>query len=280
MKKRISALLLVLVMMLSLFPTTVFAAGRTKSGSIGKSTTISWSDRKAGLQVQVTGSVKNQKLKVEVLDGEKAQQYFDALKAAGKELYDPIALDIKIVDKRGNEVQPMGDVKVAITKSGATLANSVYHFSELTKAGDSITPAQASLEDSSETTVVKNPDVSDDKASSESALVFEELTSSTEGETATVTTKHFSVYVVDKQTDVYNFYVDGELHASQKVVEGDWLYEPSLPLKEGQQFLGWYVEGATEPIPFGENGKYTVPSVSGDTIRVDARFGAFYSKTP
>lgn len=272
MKKRISALLLALVMVLSLFPTTVFAAGRTKS-SIGKSTTISWRDPNAGLQVQVDGNVKNQKLKVEVLDGEKAQQYFDALKAAGKELLNPVALDIKIVDKRGNEVQPMGDVKVAITKSGATLAGSVYHFSELTKAGDSITPAQASLEGSSETTVVKNPDVSDDKASSESALVFEELTSSTDGETATVTAKHFSVYVIsDGETTetyrrTYQFLTEidengaaeefefinkaGQTTSTQIIKSGDALEPVEGPYVSNATLLGWYL------VTKGTDGKYT-----------------------
>ena len=270
MKKRLTALLLTLVMVFSLFPTTVFATGRgTQIG--GKETVLSWRANRrsseSGLQVTVTGSgLSGKELSVDVLKDAEAEQYFSAIEGAGNTLVNPMALDIKIMNE-GAEWQPAGKVQVTITRADTKLADKVYHFVKLT-AIDAIGEDAEAVD-----------------AAADEELTYEELISSTSGDTATVDTRHFSVYVVSETpADTYEFYLnatDTTPYAKQKVVANDLLYEPSTPITSGaQKFLGWYIEGQDAPIAFNEQGKYVVTSVTGNaTVKVYARFGEFYYAT-
>ena len=138
MKKRFLTMLLALVMVFSLFPTTALAGwgygagkhSRTESES-KTSTTVEWKGRKetGGLKVKVTGAdlSKEISLSVEMLGEDEAAQYFAAIKGAGRTLVNPIALNITLL-KYGEEYQPTSDVQVSITRSGVTLSDTVYHF--------------------------------------------------------------------------------------------------------------------------------------------------------
>ena len=44
----------------------------------------------------------------------------------------------------------------------------------------------------------------------------------------------------DREVDIYEFYLKGELIRSQKIKGGDILYEPETPAESGKTFLGWY----------------------------------------
>ena len=64
----------------------------------------------------------------------------------------------------------------------------------------------------------------------------------------------------------YNFMVDGTVVDTQMVKYGEFLTEPTVPVKEGQKFTGWYVNGVkidfTQPV-----------TVSGtDTVEAIAQF--------
>lgn len=233
MKKRITALLLTLVMVLSLFPTTVFATGRgTQIG--GKETVLSWRANRrsseSGLQVTVTGSgLSGKELSVDVLKDAEAEKYFNAIESAGNTLVNPMALDIKILNE-GAEWQPAGSVQVTITRAGANLSDKVYHFVPLTLAEPIGEDAESA-----------------DAAAAEE-LTIEELTSSTSGDTATVDTRHFSVYVIGDEQPHNRMLVkflglNGALIDSMYVKDNDdmetVLYEPSFALDSGVIFKGW-----------------------------------------
>lgn len=242
MKKRLTALLLTLVMVLSLFPTTVFATGRgTQIG--GKETVLSWRANRrsseSGLQVTVTGSgLSGKELSVDVLKDAEAEKYFNAIESAGNTLVNPMALDIKILNE-GAEWQPAGNVQVTITRAGASLSDKVYHFVPLTLAE----------------TIGEEAESADAAAAEE--LTIEELASSTTGETATVDTRHFSVYVIGDapvhNRVTVNFKNGNETIATMYVKEGDIvngavsnvvLNDPGVgDLDDKEVFLGW-IRGA------------------------------------
>ena len=297
MKKRITALLLTLIMVLSLFPTTVFATGRgTQIG--GKETVLSWRANRrsseSGLQVTVTGSgLSGKELSVDVLKDAEAELYFSAIEGAGNTLVNPMALDIKILDE-GAEWQPAGQVEVAITRQGATLSDKVYHFVPLT----SIEPEGYGEEE------VAEPASED--------LTYEELASVTDGETATVTTRHFSVYVIsdggeelvtpratyhflseldsDGKAEPYTFANKaGDLVDYQIVKGSELLEDPGAPVTGlDKNFLGWFIvnkNGDTYSFPEeGDPIDFTAaPPVTATTEDVDVyvapRFGQAFVVT-
>ena len=75
--------------------------------------------------------------------------------------------------------------------------------------------------------------------------------------------------VPDLKVDTYEFYVDGAIQENwtQRVAEGDTLKIPGTPQKDGYVFVGWF-HGEAE-VKGGE-----IESVSGSTVRVDAKFQA------
>ena len=74
--------------------------------------------------------------------------------------------------------------------------------------------------------------------------------------------------ILDPETSIatYVFKADGETVDTQYITSGDTLSEPAAPVKEGHQFIGWYV--GEIPVTFG-----TVSTVSETAeIIVEARF--------
>ena len=147
MKKRFLTMLLALVMVFSLFPTTALAgwgygAGKHSTGKREPETyAVKWKGSKetgtSGLVVKVTGADLSNKIRlsVEMLGEDEAAQYFAAIKAAGYKLVNPIALNISL--KNGKEdYQPTSDVQVSITRSGVTLSDTVYHFVDAEEEAD------------------------------------------------------------------------------------------------------------------------------------------------
>lgn len=65
----------------------------------------------------------------------------------------------------------------------------------------------------------------------------------------------------------YTFYVGEEVVDTQIVKDGEYLTEPAAPDGEGK-FLGWYVEGAEEPLDFAE----PVSVTANADVNVVARF--------
>ncbi|MBQ1401577.1 MAG: hypothetical protein IIY99_04435, partial [Firmicutes bacterium] len=94
------------------------------------------------------------------------------------------------------------------------------------------------------------------------AEVVELDEASSDDTTAVFDADGFSIYVVAETfADTYKFVVNGETVRTQKVVAGDYLYEPETPTDpNGDKFLGWFI--GDEELVFASNGKYTVPSAS------------------
>lgn len=287
MKKRFLTMLLALVMVFSLFPTTALAGWGYGAGkhSTGKRETkthaVEWKgDNKtgtSGLKVKVTGAdiSKEIGLSVEMLGEDEAAQYFAAIKAAGRTLVNPIALNITLL-KYGKEYQPTSDVQLSITRSGVTLSDTVYHFAEEEadeEADEEVQPSikaapdrrgsLSSVGDDDESGDVYEID-EDTDASVVPALKFVPLTSSTSGETVTVTTDHFSVYIISEEEEIVTFratyhflseldengnaepftFVNkaGDL-VDYQIVKGEELLEdPGAPVVGLEKhFLGWFV---------------------------------------
>ena len=152
------------------------------------------------------------------------------------------AFDITLINAKGDEVQPNGRVKVSISGLGF-----IEEFSQV---------AAYHLE-------TRNEDIRIDEIKAEEKdkeVVFD--------------AEHFSIYAIGtKPTASYNFYVD-ELKIDTQIVFNDGkLEQPKTPAgQEGKKFIGWYLEGETDPINFNN-----LVSVS-ETVeyRVEARFVDIY----
>lgn len=334
MKKRVLTMLLALVMVFSLFPTTALAgwgygAGKhSRAESESKtSTTVKWTGSKktgtSGLEVKVTGADLSRKtLSVEMLGEDEAAQYFAAIKAAGGTLVNPIALNITL--KNGKEdYQPTGDVQVSITRSGVTLSDTVYHFVDAEeeadeevqpsiKAAPDLRGSKSSVGDDDESGDVYEID-EDTDASVVPALKFVPLTSTTTGDTATVTTDHFSVYIISEEEEVvtpratYHFLSElaadgtaepftfvnkaGDLVDYQIVKGAELLEDPGAPVVGLEKnFLGWFVvekNGNTysfptngTPIDFSQTPPVQATTTTGDIdVYVAPRFGQAFIVT-
>ena len=168
---------------------------------------------------------------MEQLNANDAQKYFDAI---GEELLNPVALDIKIIDG-DEEWQPEEgeSVEVSITKIGATLSDTVYHFTDEAEES-AITPNAVKP--------VKAP-------AQQSALKFETLTGEADGSTATVTTQHFSIYVIGETQPQNRLLVkfmepgSDEPIDTMYVKQGDdmetVIHEPAYNPPAGTIFKGW-----------------------------------------
>lgn len=131
----------------------------------------------------------------------------DAAEAAGREVESLKAIDVKLLDADGNQIQPNGAVEVSFSNTGVTGDKvDVYHMdsvgAEPTKiAGD----------------VSANP---------------------------TVSATHFSIYIVTGENEpavaTYQFYgADGKVMNEQKVKDGETVHAPDSPSLTGHKFLGW-----------------------------------------
>ncbi len=332
MKKRFLTMLLALVMVFSLFPTTALAGWGYGAGkhSTGKRETkthaVEWKGSKetGGLKVKVTGAdiSKEIGLSVEMLGEDEAAQYFAAIKGAGRTLVNPIALNITLL-KYGEEYQPTSAVQLSITRSGVTLSDTVYHFEDAKEEADEeVQPSVKAVPDRrGSKSSVGDDDVSGDvyeidedtDASVVPALKFEPLTSSTSGETATVTTDHFSVYVISEEEEVvtpratYHFLNElatdgtaepftfvnkaGDLVDYQIVKGAELLEDPGAPVVGLEKnFLGWFVvekNGNTysfptngTPIDFSQTPPVQATTTTGDIdVYVAPRFGQAFIVT-
>ena len=164
MKRRISAVLLALVMVLSLFPATVLAAGN---------------EAVPGTEVTAAGLPEGAELVVTPLEGEEADQYIAAIENSGVALVNAKALDVTVLDADGNEWQPEEGktVQLSFSNEKFNADTVVWHFPTVKPALNTkgIKKAPAHL----------------------SAPAFDEpaITDAAEG-SVTVETNGFSVYVI------------------------------------------------------------------------------------
>ena len=156
----------------------------------------------------------------------------DAISAAQNvvsgDVVDAAAVDITFLDASGNEIEPMDQKKVHVTLATSTEVRGDTH--EVVHIGD----------DGSASKVSDVDDVS--------------------GNFAEFDASSFTIYSIvgidtRKPTVTYRFALqDGTIVSTQRVVNGDTLYEPKVPEKNGKaSFDGWYQNGSTERFTgFGE----------------------------
>lgn len=202
--------------------------------------------------------------KVSVAAQKKASDAVDEARDSSKEVATSYTFDIKVLNKNGAEVQPADDAKVNVSFATAEVAKQ-----ELT-------------------TEVFHID--DETGKAESLAVKES------GTTAKVVVDGFSIYVITFAADgttvaspafaTYKFYNnenDPEENPvrSQKVKQGDDLYEPSTPEPpEGQKFVGWYV--GNEKLNFTSEGKLNLATLHVSTngvVRVNAHYDTYHYVT-
>ncbi len=134
----------------------------------------------------------------------------DAVEARGGELRDYVAIDVTLLDAAGNAIQPSAAVNVTFINSNVE--------------GDNISVFR----------------VSDD------ASVVERIASVRQGDNATQSfdVAHFTIYAVvgddDPAIATYNFHdAAGNVTSTQAVKDGETLYSPATPEKDGATFVGW-----------------------------------------
>ena len=69
----------------------------------------------------------------------------------------------------------------------------------------------------------------------------------------------------------YTFTVDGAVVSQQIVTDGDTLYRPASPEKEGSKFIGWYIAGTDTPLDDSVFGAVSGVTATAE-ITVEARF--------
>ena len=242
MKKKLFAVLLTVIMVISLLPAQAFAADENAEtfryckdlGSV--KVTISDPD---GVLPEGTDAV------VRALSGDELEAARNTIENdLGRKVGNIQAVDIKFYCG-AEQIEPAGDISV------------VLESDLIKKAAD---PVIVHIHDEKGA-----PEIRTVKATKNAGKM-------------TFKSGRFSVYaVVDTPVDTYNFYVDGALVRTQVVAAGDYLYAPDTPAdSDGDKFTGWYIEGASDPIEFSGNGTYTVESVTGGaTITVNAQFGDY-----
>lgn len=127
--------------------------------------------------------------------------------AEGKEVSSLRAIDVTLIDKDGNEIQPNEKVVVTFGNTGVQGEQiNVYHMDSEASAPEKI-------------------------ASNVSAA-------------PTVEAAHFSIYIVSGESipavATYKFLdAKGSVVSEQKVKDGETLYAPTSPEKPGAKFMGW-----------------------------------------
>ena len=126
-----------------------------------------------------------------------------------KEMDSAVALDISIVDKDGNKIQPNGIVNITFVNTGVS--------------GDEVKIYHVEDDASAVTEIANNTDSFD--------------------------ASHFSIYVITGEKEVplatYIFKANGLVVSTQIVKTGDSLVTPTAPEMNGKAFVGWYL-GDTE----------------------------------
>ena len=131
----------------------------------------------------------------------------------GRTLEGAVALDVTLVDKDGNAIQPNGSVSVSFFNAGMGEGEAVgvYRVADDASSVETIPASQASAN-------VQSFDVD-----------------------------HFSIYVVTDENPVYLatyrfLAADGTTVVSEQIVKnGEALVEPAAPEVDGQTFTGWYL---------------------------------------
>ena len=131
----------------------------------------------------------------------------------GRTLEGAVALDVTLVDKDGNAIQPNGSVSVSFFNAGMGEGEAVgvYRVADDASSVEAIPASQASAN-------VQSFDVD-----------------------------HFSIYVVTDENPVYLatyrfLAADGTTVVSEQIVKnGETLVEPAAPEVDGQTFTGWYL---------------------------------------
>ena len=122
-----------------------------------------------------------------------------------KEMDSAVALDISIVDKDGNKIQPNGIVNITFINTGVS--------------GDEVKIYHVEDDASAVTEIANNTDSFD--------------------------ASHFSIYVITGENKVtlatYKFIANGSVVSTQIVKTGDSLITPTAPEMNGKAFVGWYL---------------------------------------
>lgn len=141
----------------------------------------------------------------------------------GRTLEGAVALDVTLVDKDGNAIQPNGSVSVSFFNAGMGEGEAVgvYRVADDASSVEAIPASQASAN-------VQSFDVD-----------------------------HFSIYVVTDENPVYLatyrfLAADGTTVVSEQIVkDGDVLVAPEAPVVEGKTFTGWHDESGAVFGTFG-----------------------------
>ena len=162
-----------------------------------------------------------------------------------KEMDSAVALDISIVDKDGNKIQPNGIVNITFVNTGVS--------------GDEVKIYHVEDDASAVTEIANNTDSFD--------------------------ASHFSIYVITGQNEVplttFNFVVNETVNdtvSTQIVKSGDTLIAPTAPDVPGKAFVGWVDEAGKPFTGFGKQSKITETTTRTITAKYeDALYVYFYN---
>mgnify|MGYP004461522467 CR=1 FL=1 len=157
-----------------------------------------------------------------------------------KEMDSAVALDISIVDKDGNKIQPNGIVNITFVNPGVS--------------GDEIKIYHVEDDASAVTEIANNTDSFD--------------------------ASHFSIYVIAGENPVplatYEFIANGQTVSTQIVKSGDTLIAPTAPDVAGQAFVGWVDEAGNPFTGFGKQSEITETTTRTITARYEAALYVYF----
>ncbi len=190
---------------------------------------------------------KGTSLVLKLLSEEEKQVYVESLEKAKQKAFNATAIDITLLNEKGEKIQPKGEVLVTI--SGTQLSNkeniSVYHVEEGVAGGANF--VEKEMEKNKRTAV----------------------------NTISFKTTHFSIYLVaaPTHTHTYQFFVDGsEITEFKQIVKnGETLLAPASPIQDKKVFLGWY-DSSDNKMEFVEGEAAGITVVSTQNIELHAKF--------
>ena len=157
-----------------------------------------------------------------------------------KEMDSAVALDISIVDKDGNKIQPNGIVNITFVNTGVS--------------GDEVKIYHVEDDASAVTEIANNTDSFD--------------------------ASHFSIYVITGEKNVplatYTFIANGSVVSTQIVKSGDTLIAPTAPDVDGQAFVGWVDEAGNPFTGFGKQPEITETTTPTITARYEAALYVYF----
>ena len=157
-----------------------------------------------------------------------------------KEMDSAVALDISIVDKDGNKIQPDGIVNITFVNTGVS--------------GDEVKIYHVEDDASAVTEIANNTDSFD--------------------------ASHFSIYVITGEKKVplatYKFNANGSVVSTQIVKDGDSLITPTAPEIAGKAFVGWVDEAGNPFTGFGKQSEITETTTRTITARYEAALYVYF----